>query len=160
MNNIIKLIVAILLINCNALAQHKVIVLINKISHDSIFLKENLRIKLHTKEDSIIAGKFKIIDENSILIKKDTILLSNIKKIKKVSGFSAFIRPIAVIIGLVFTSAGIYGIYLGSTGDALGGGILGSFLLPGLPMLVCPFLDNEHKFEKWDYKIIEKSNTR
>ena len=51
-------------------AQTKGIKLINKISNDSIFLPENSRIKIETIKGKEIVGKYTIINDSVINIKK------------------------------------------------------------------------------------------
>lgn len=160
MRNIINLISLFLLIGNYGVAQQKELVLINKIKHDSVFIKEHSKVKLFTKEGKKVAGKFLIIDENLILIKTDTINLKDIKKIKKASSVSTIVLPIAFIVGLTFTSLGVYGFFLATNEFTADAEILRSLLIPGLPMLIGPFFNNEHQYTKWEFKVISKQNKK
>lgn len=149
MKNLIILIIAILT-SIISFAQENGIYLINKTKNDSILLQEHKRIKISTIDGKTIVGKFTIIDNTTIMIKGQEIALDSIVKIQRASIFNI----IAIIYGSSFVLAGI-----GSTNQK---SIIydknGFLLIPvGVTILTSIFLKNNHKSEKWNYKIQKQS---
>ena len=139
----------VILISFTTLAQEKGIHLVNKKNNDSIFLKENKRIKIVTLDEKAYRGKFTINDSISIVIKGETIQLDSIVKIRRASKFHAIADPVCITIGSLFIIGGFAGLY--------SGGIAVIFALtmlpPGLIMTLVPAITNNHEATKWEYFI-------
>lgn len=139
------------LVFCINLQAQKGILLIKKSNQKTTFLNENRRIKVFLQNGKAKAGRFKIVDNKTIIIKKDTLALDSLVKIQKASTFSAIISPVSMAIGGTFLAIGIAGAIAG------GYGILATIILvpPGLPMFVIPNCTRKHNSEKWEYEIKE-----
>jgi hypothetical protein len=133
-----------------AFAQEKDMYLINKKSKDATFLEENRRIKVFTLNGKAKAGKFKILDDKTIIIKNDTLALESIVKIRKASTFSAIAGPVSIGIGTIFLGGAIWGLAAG------GYGIIFTILFtpPGLPLFIVPLTARMHARNKWEYEIV------
>jgi hypothetical protein len=151
MKTSLKLLFALTFMSNFGFAQQKTFVLINKKNQDSIFINENHRIKLFTNEGKKIVGRLKIIDDNTILVKSDTIAINTIIQIKKASVFSTIAGPVFAVHGATFIVGGLIGLAAGGWGI-----LIAVISIPiGTPMFVIPLSDNEHRMKKWDYKIIQ-----
>lgn len=80
-------------------AQEKGINMKNKENGKTVFLKENKRVAVKTDSGKVFKGRFKIVDDKSIAIRKDTIALTSIAKIKR--------RPVGLSIASGLLVAGI-----------------------------------------------------
>jgi hypothetical protein len=130
-------------------SQQKGINLINMKSKDTIFLMENKRIKIDTKDGEHLAGKFTVVNDSTISIKNKIIAIDSIVKIRKASVLSTIIIPITVTIGAVFLTAGIAGAIAGSWGYFA----TIVFVPPGLPLFIVPQTANKHNVKRWKYEI-------
>ena len=119
-----------------------------KNSKKTAFLLENKRIKVALLNGEVIAGKFKIIEDNTIIIKNRTISLDSIAKIKRRSTVSALFSPVVVICGVVYIVAGFAGIAAG------GYAVLLAPLIPvGVGMILIATISENHNYLKWNYSI-------
>ena len=132
---------------CNA--QDNGITLTYSKTNDSIFLKENTRIKVKTFKDKSFVGKFTIQDNCTIIIDSTAISLDSIIKIKKRTIFSSVVRPIVISTSVMLLSAAVAGALAGGYGLIL----TVAALPPGLPMLIVPLSTNDHNRKKWIYNI-------
>lgn len=130
-------------------AQQKGINLKKVGSEKSLFINENTRVRLKTISGKIIAGKFQIVNDSIIIIDEKQIQLNEIAKIRKQSTFSAIIRPISITLGTVFIVASVFAIDSGGYGPLL------AVLLvpPGIPLIIAPFIKNNHPNRKWTCEI-------
>jgi hypothetical protein len=144
------IIVLLLFSTTIAFAQEKGMYLINKKSQDSTFLVENRRIKVFTLNGKAKAGKFRILDDKTIIIKNDTLALASIVRIRKASTFSAIASPVSIYFGSLAIAGGLAGAYAG------GLSLLFTVVLlpPGLVMFTVPLTANMHEREKWEYMIV------
>lgn len=145
--------ILLILFVINVQAQ-KGIKLTYKENQKTTFLAENRRIKVFTINGKSKAGKFRILDENTIIIKNDTLALDSLVKIRRASTFSAIASPIAIFIG---GSAIIVGVGSGVFGAVTDGyGLLATIVLlpPGLPLFIVPLTANKHNKNKWEYEIL------
>lgn len=149
MKAINQLLIFFLLFTITTFSQEKGIYLINKKTKDSIFLIENKRIKIKILEGKSIAGRFIIVDENTISIKGQSFPLDSIVKIRRESTFSAITRPISLVLGSILVVNGIAFVSIGGIA-AYYGSIL---LLPGIPITIIPLSKNKHETPKWEYHI-------
>jgi len=129
-------------------AQDKGVVLKEKSSDRTVFLQENKRIKLKTKDGKVFVGKFKIVDDNTIMIKNATITLDSISTIKRRSLVSSIGSPFVVAGGTILMIAGVAGALSGGYGV-----LLVVLIPPGIPMILVPVISNNHVPEKWSYSI-------
>jgi len=82
LRKIIFLIVSLISFNC-LIAQSSGIKIFNEKNGKEIMLRENKRIKIKTSDGVKISGRFKIFDDETILIKNEKVKLSQIEKIKR-----------------------------------------------------------------------------
>jgi hypothetical protein len=141
--------ILLILFVINVQAQ-KGIKLTYKENQKTTFLAENRRIKVFTINGKSKAGKFRILDENTIIIKNDTLALDSLVKIRRASTFSAIASPIAIYFG----GSAIIGAVAGAA--AGGYGLLATIVLlpPGLPLFIIPLTANKHNRNKWKYEIL------
>lgn len=159
MKNLIQLLIISFLVTNVTAAQQKKFVLINKINQDSIFIKENHRIKLFTIDGKKVSGRLKIIDNNTILVKNDTIVINSIVQIKKASTFSTIIGPIFAVPGATLIGGGLIALNdKGSSGFISPQAIGAAALIIGTPMFVIPIAAAKHPRSRYEYKIIQNNN--
>ena len=123
-------------------------IVLKKTNDHTVFLPEQNRIKLKTKDGKYITGTFTILDENTISINETPILIDSIVKIKNKSIFSS-VRNTFLITG------GSFLVLLGTVGAISGGfGVVLVVLVPpGIQMMLLPLITNNHIVEKWHYSI-------
>lgn len=165
-----KLILAAILIvatlSMPAQTDHLVLKKIN--GRKSKVIESSEKIKVVTKSGLRVKGKFKVVDNNSISIGVDTILVGDIKKIRYKS-------TIGIITGSVIGTSGAMGV--------LGGGALivttaskGALtaiigLVLGIPVVTAGTLvattgilvatvGKAHKPHKWEYKFTKAENQK
>lgn len=153
-NTFIK-ILCLLSFICNA--QHRTLSLHKIITKRNFTIVENKRIRVKTIEGKAYKGKFSIIDNNTIAIRKDTIALSSIVKIRKQSFVSGTISTIFKIYGGTILVYGLTYAVQGGLASAIGliiimpiGAAIGSisFIING----------SNHKSSMWEYKINSDEN--
>ncbi len=98
-------------------AQERAIKITNQTNNKEIVIKENKRVKIETKAGEKISGRFTIQDNETILIKNQSIALTDIETIKRnpflvsllTSGFLVYAGALTIgigaIIGLLNNSA-------------------------------------------------------
>jgi hypothetical protein len=144
-----KKLLSFILVSMATFSQEKGIYLVHKKNNDSIFLKENKRIKIVTLESKTLRGKFTINDSTSITIKGETINLKSIVKIRRASRFHAIVDPMSITHGSILIIAGVAVLSSGGLGSILG--VIS--LPPGLIMTLVPIINNNHLVSRWEYKI-------
>jgi len=82
MIKILLLLISLISFNC-LIAQENAISVFKDQTEKEILIKENKRIRIKTANGKRISGRFKILDNETILIKNKKIKLSEIEKIKK-----------------------------------------------------------------------------
>lgn len=148
MKNLIIL-TAIIFTSMISFAQENGIYLINKKNNDSIVLQEHKRIKITTSTGKTIVGQFAIINNATIMIKGQEIALESIVKIRRASTFQAIVNPVCIFFGSILIVGGIALLYSNSIA-----GVIAPFAIPsGIPMVLIPAINNNHKSKKWTYKI-------
>ena len=130
-------------------SQEKGIILNDKKTEETEFLKENKRIKVFTIDGTNYTGKFKIIDDNTIEIDGVNIPLDSIMKIKRRSLTSALLETTFYVYGGIIVAACI----VAAAVDPLFLiAIPVSFPFIGIAILI-PGLENSHKLKRWSYSI-------
>lgn len=154
MENKFIIILALVFITNIAFSQQKGILLSSKIVDDTEFYKENKRVKIKTEDGDKHTGRIKIIDENTISINDKNIAIESIVKIRSQSLFSAILSTTLFVVGSVAIIGGLTATG-GSGYAALGSAIavVSGLIIEGLGFLVHAE-GNNHKKEKWDYKIV------
>jgi len=156
------LFLSVLLVNIS-FSQEKSIRVFNSDLEIEKFIEEGKRIRLKTNKGKIITGKFKIIDEEKIAIRKDEVNLSEVIKIKH--HYLAMTLPINTLIlgtGIFSFGAGLYIIFASVTLDipiwfglaymGIGtGAITGGILSPNV-------LRAHKKKNGWAYEIVTHHN--
>ena len=119
-------------------------------------LEENRRIRVKTIHGKVYKGKFHLVNDNAIVIKKDTIKVSDIYKIRPqsfVSGtFSTLFKAYGstiVLYGVAYIISGGYGAILGLIFVPFGS-VFGSigYIIDG----------SNHSSPRWEYKIIRNES--
>ena len=135
-------------------SQNKVLKL-KKIDSETVqIIEEHKRIKIQTIDGKKHIGKFTIVNDSTILIANETIVLDSIVAVRQKSLFNTITKPI-------FITVGSLAVILGTAGAVAGGyGYIAAVaLLPsGIPMLLLASITNQHPKNKWEYTIelIEK----
>lgn len=117
--------------------------------------KENKRVKVKTLEGKKYIGRFQVIDNNTIEIKGNRILLEIIENIKSRSVVAGIAGTVLIIYGSLWMAAGgMLHIYPGEpkvgNGLIIAGAVLGS-----AGIFFNEFARNQRN-DNWSYKIIEK----
>lgn len=131
-------------------SQHRGINIIGNKKSDTLFVKENKRVKVWTADGKKIAGNFTIVNDSVITIKGKIVPLDSITKITKASTLSTIVIPVTVIVGASFLTLGIAGAAYGGYGY----GLTMLFVPPGLPLAIVPLATNKHRKEKYKYEIV------
>lgn len=130
-------------------SQDQGILLENKNSDRTDFLKEHKRIKVITSDGNHFYGRFTIVNDNTIMIDNSNIPLDQIVRIKRKSLTSSILSPIIPVIGVVFILGGTGVAATEGSGAIVGVGLISS----GFTMTLASLISNKHKKEKWVYKI-------
>ncbi len=130
-------------------AQEKGIILKDKKIGEIEFLRENKRIKVVTSDGNHFIGRFKIIDDKTIEIDDEKILLDSIIMIKRRSVTSAIIETTFYVLGGTIVAACIAA---ASTNPII------LILIPiSFPFVITaalvPALESNHKVKRWHYSI-------
>ncbi|MBC7408869.1 MAG: hypothetical protein H7339_10810 [Arcicella sp.] len=139
----------LLLYSSVVFSQAKGIILKDKKTEEIEFLKENKRIKVFTIDGTNYTGRFKIIDDNTIMIDGINIPLDSIMKIKRRSVTSAIIETTFYVYGGIIVVACIVAVAIDPLFLIV---IPVSFPFIGAAILV-PGLENGHKLKRWTYSI-------
>lgn len=130
-------------------SQEQGIVLEKKNSSRIDFLKEHKRIKVITASGQTFYGRFSIINDTTITIKKSAIPLNSIVKIKRKSLTSLIGTPLVPVIGVICILGGTAIAASGGSGAMAGVGLVSS----GFTMTLASLISNRHEKKRWDYKI-------
>ena len=114
---IVSLVMFFLLLCQNSFCQEKIVSIKNRVSNKEITLKENKRIKVVTKTGEKFAGRFMVLDQNSIAVDGVVLALNEIAIIKRHALF------VTIIIKANFFHTGTVAFVL-------------SAILGGLPLLI------------------------
>lgn len=135
-----------------AFSQERGIILTSKSDGDVEFYPENKRVKIVTKDHKKHFGRIVILDDFSISIDNQKIMIEDIVKIKSHSILSTILSTTFVYIGSTFI-----------VGGAVAGGffavvlIPGGLILEGIGILITA-TGNQHKATKYEYKISQNHN--
>ena len=101
MKKLIFLFLSLFFLN-SLVAQEKAIKIFNKKTEKEIIIKEHKRIRIKTLDGEKVSGRYKILDDETIILKNQRIKLSQIEKIKK--------NPlgISILTHGVFYSGGVF----------------------------------------------------
>jgi len=130
-------------------SQEKGIVLKDKKTDETEFLKENKRIKVFTIDGTNYTGRFKIIDDATIEIDGTNIPLDSIMKIKRRSLTSAIVETTFYVYGGIIVTACLIATAINPIALIA---IPVSFPFFGVGLLI-PGLENGHKLKRWSYSI-------
>jgi hypothetical protein len=123
---------------------------LKKINSETVkIIKEHKRIKVQTIEGKKYVGKFTIVNDSTILIANEAIVLDSIVKLRKKSLFNSITNP-------VFITVGSLALLIGTAGAIAGGyGYIATVVMipPGIPLLLLPSISNQHPKTKWEYTI-------
>ncbi|MFK5889489.1 MAG: hypothetical protein QM486_02020 [Flavobacteriaceae bacterium] len=152
MKKIIILLISVFFINLT-FSQERVIKITSPNSNKEITIKENRRIKIKTFDGKKISGKFKILDNENILIKNRRIELTDIQKIKRNPLLISIVTDVFIIYnGVALLGASLVISAFTSESSALllmipaSGIIYGGIKSPN-------FLKGYNKNRGWKYKI-------
>lgn len=126
----LSLIICLLLLIQNSFCQEKALSIENSVSHKEIGIKENKRIKVLTKTGEKFAGRFMVLDQNSIVVNGVILNLNEIGTIKKhplldsimihlnifhsgtitIMVAAAFLCSPLVLVGMSIVVCGVYGV--------------------------------------------------
>ncbi|PKP22345.1 MAG: hypothetical protein CVU05_04325 [Bacteroidetes bacterium HGW-Bacteroidetes-21] len=143
-------------------AQNLNLKLKNKSSGKESILEEGKRVRIFPKEGYNFVGNITLPDTTHIIIDGDTLLLSDIEKIRTKSLGSIIAGSVLTLVGT--GSAGLGSLIIAST-FAKGGlvvllGIIlgGPLIVVGVPLAIAGVLflsiGKNYKREKWNYKIV------
>ncbi|WP_339663156.1 hypothetical protein [uncultured Polaribacter sp.] len=135
-------------------SQERFIKITNQISKKEIIIKENKRIRVKTIDGNKFSGRFKIVNNGTILIDDQEIDLENIEKIKRDALLvSVFTNGFLVYIGTGVAITGVFiAIFTSNPAATLliipGAGLVyGGFKSPN-------FLKGFKKTSDWSYELI------
>lgn len=123
---------------------------LKKINFETVkIIEEHKRIKVQTIDGKKHVGKFTIVNDSTVLIDNEAILLDSIVKVRRKSLFGTIANPVFITVGSLALLHGIAGAIVG------GYGYLATVVLvpPGIPLLLVPSIANQHPKDKWEYTI-------
>jgi hypothetical protein len=151
------LLIGVLFFITESYAQDMVLKITNTSSNKEITIKENRRIKIKTVDGKKIKGRFKIEDENTLLIKEERIALADIETIKRNQLLLSFFTNGLLIYGGALVTG--IGVIIGALVQPSG------FLLtiPGAAMIVTGILSpnfnrNFKKSKNWSFEIVNSTD--
>lgn len=115
-------------------------------------LEEDSRIRIKTIQGKVYKGEFHMVDDSHIVIKRDTIAISDIYKIRPQSLFSGTLSTVFKLSGGSGVLLGVGLIFMGDYAA-----VLGLVLLPFSSAFgsIGYIIDgNNHKAPLWEYKVI------
>ena len=140
-----------------AVAQKRALEISNSETNKQVIIKENKRIKILTIDGQKLSGRFAIENEDTLLIRNQSIPFSDITSIKRdplllsifTSGFLIYAGAITVGVGTII------GIFAESSGFLLA--------IPGAAMIYAGIkspnvLKNYKSDSNWSFKVIEVSD--
>lgn len=116
-----------------------------------VFIKQDKRIKIVTNDGKKYFGHVNIIDNEHVVIRKDTIALTNISKIQKRSAAKSALSAVIIVASCIAipASAAIILSDLAAAGALFGTGMI------GLPTgILLPVLGKTYKRTKYTFKIV------
>ena len=117
-------------------------------------IQEGKRIKINTLSGDKIIGKFRILNEETIVIKGQEIRLDSIESIKRKSALAGIIGTYLMVAGIVATPFGFAAALSEGLGAAIGGvTLVGSVFALGSGILINDFPVN-NKNSKWNYNVV------
>ena len=123
---------------------------LKKINSETVkIIKEHKRIKVQTIEGKKYVGRFTIVNDSTILIANEAIVLDSIVKLRKESLFNAITKPVFITVGSLF-------LLVGTAGAIVGGyGYIATIVMipPGIPLTLLPSIAKQHPKNKWRYTI-------
>lgn len=135
-------------------SQERFIKITNQISKKEIIIKENKRIRVKTVDGNKISGRFKIVNNGTILIDDQEINLENIEKIKRDPLLvSIFTNGTFVYLGTGVAAVGLFTAIFTRNPAAIllvipgAGMVYGGFKSPNL-------LKGYKKTSDWSYELI------
>ena len=148
----------------NTYGQNNELILKKEKNNKEKIIREGKKIKVITFNDQKIAGSFEICGDSVLIIKKDSLLLSEIKIIRTISLASKISGGTLAGVGGIFTLGGAL---LTIKGFADGGlAVIGAVFL-GIPITTVGIIvittgilmattGKKHKSKNWDYSVAGK----
>jgi hypothetical protein len=158
-----KILLLILFVLGNAVfSQEKKLEITHIESGKARYIKENKRVVLKTVSGEKHKGKLFFIDENSIKIKGDTIMLEDIYSLRRNPLVKSIVKTTLLATGGVLIAGGGVALATATTSNwnSLAAAILigGAVVIP-LPLyFIVKVTDRIYKNTEWSYKIILENN--
>ena len=148
MVKIVFLITSLFFVNL-IFSQNNVVKIVVEKTGNTILIKERSRIRVKTFDGKRITGRFKIINDSTMLLKGKEISLTNIKKIKRNPLAMTVATDVALLV--VGGSISVIAIYVGGAapGIIFSGGTLATMVLG--PNILKGYSSNKYKIEFVQY---------
>ena len=148
MVKIVFLITSLFFVNL-IFSQNNVVKIVEEKTGNTILIKEISRIRVKTFDGKRITGRFKIINDSTMLLKGKEISLTNIKKIKRNPLAMTVATDVALLV--VGGSISVIAIYVGGAapGIIFSGGTLATMVLG--PNILKGYSSNKYKIEFVQY---------
>ena len=150
------LLIFCLVLSTISMAQEQAIKITSEKAAKEIVIKENKRIKVQTSDGQKIAGRFKVVDDNSIMVNDKIIALSDILSVKRNPLLlSIFTSSFLIYAGAITVGIGaIVGVFADSSGFLV--------MIPGAAMIYTGikspnFLKNYKTDSDWTFELISIS---
>jgi|GEM_PF-5617637 len=142
----------VLILPLHLFSQEKCIEMTNE-DGKVIMIKQDKRIKIVTEDGQRYFGRVNILDEEHVVMRKDTIALGSIVKIQKRSSLKSALSAVIIVASSVAIPAGVAYIFVDSS---LAGAISGSGLV-GLPIgIVLPVIGRNYNKKHWKFAIVSQ----
>jgi len=142
----------IMMLSLQLFSQEKYIEMTNE-DGKTILIKQDKRIKIVTEEGHRYFGRVNIIDEEHVVMRKDTITLSSVVKIQKRSGLKSALSAVIIVASSLAIPAGAAYVFVDSS---LAGAISGSGLV-GLPIgIVLPVVGKNYNKKHWKFAVVNQ----
>lgn len=148
MVKIVFLITSLFFVNL-IFSQNNVVKIVEEKTGNTILIQEISRIRVKTFDGKRITGRFKIINDSTMLLKGKEISLTNIKKIKRNPLAMTVATDVALLV--VGGSISVIAIYVGGAapGIIFSGGTLATMVLG--PNILKGYSSNKYKIEFVQY---------
>ncbi len=148
MVKIVFLITSLFFVNL-IFSQNNVVKIVEEKTGNTILIQEMSRIRVKTFDGKRITGRFKIINDSTMLLKGKEISLTNIKKIKRNPLAMTVATDVALLV--VGGSISVIAIYVGGAapGIIFSGGTLATMVLG--PNILKGYSSNKYKIEFVQY---------
>lgn len=143
-------VILLFLLTLQMFSQHNYIEMTNE-KGKVVIIKNDKRVKIVTQDGKRFFGRIHIINQEQVVLRKDTLSLSSIVKIQKRSGAKSALTTILIVVSSLAIPASLPLLFVDNTTAV----VVFTFGLVGLPTgILIPVLGKNYNIKQWSFKII------